>query len=348
MTTLHRRLAGSLGALLCTSVLVAAPAAAQSLDQVWKGDKLRVVSGFGSGSGYTVWARMLGPHWARNLPGQPTVIVQSMVGAGGLLAANHMYTVAPKDGREIAAVAREAPALSIIGKAGANYDATRFAWLGSPTSESNICVLSRSVPFERVEDLFSREIVLGTDGVGSGMHIFPMALNAVLGTRFKTVDGYADSGLVLLAIDRGEVQGACQSVETLSRARGAQLKSGELRVVLQGGLAPHPAFPGVPFVLDLARTDEQRQTLHFLYSSQAFGRPFLAPPGTPADRVAALRSAFDATMKDPAFLDEVAKAKMELSPITGSEMQAMVERLAATPKPIVEKAKALLDPPRAK
>ena len=337
-------------ALLAASTwLVAASAChAQSVEQVYKGQTLKVVSGFGPGSGYTVWARLLAPHWARNLPGQPTALVQSMVGAGGLLVANHMYAAAPKDGREIAAVAREMPALSIIGKAGANYDATQFNWLGSPTSESNICVLARSVPYERVEDLFSREIVLGTDGIGSGMHIFPMALNAVLGTRFKVVDGYSDSGVVLLAIDRGEVQGACQSVETLRRARGPQLASGELRVVLQGGLKPHPAFPGVPFVLDLARTEEQRQTLAFLYNSQAFGRPYLAPPGTPPERVAALRAAFDATMGDAAFVDEAAKSKLELSPISGTDMQTMVTRLAGTPQPIIEKVKRLLDPPGAK
>ena len=321
---------------------------AQSVEQVYKGQTLKVVSGFGPGSGYTVWARLVAPHWARNVPGHPTALVQSMVGAGGLLVANHMYAAAPKDGREIAAVAREMAALSIIGMAGANYDATKFNWLGSPTSESNICVLARSVPYERLEDLFSREIVLGTDGVGSGMHIFPMALNAVLGTRFKVVDGYSDSGVVLLAIDRGEVQGACQSVETLSRARGPQLKSGELRVVLQGGLKPHPAFPNVPFVIDLAKTEEQRQTLAFLYTSQAFGRPYLAPPGTPPERVAALRAAFDATMIDPAFLDEAAKGKLELSPISGADMQAMVTRLAGSPQPVIEHVKRLLGPPGVK
>lgn len=324
------------------------PAGAQSVEQVWKGEKLRIVSGFGPGSGYTAWARLLGPHWARHIPGEPTVVVQSMVGAGGLLAANYMYTAAPKDGREIAAVAREAPALSIIGKSGANYDATRFNWLGSPTSESNICVLARSVPFERVEDLFQREIVLGTDGVGSGMHIFPTALNAVLGTKFKLVDGYSDSGVVLLAIERGEVHGACQSVETLTRARGAALKSGELRVVLQGGLNPHPAFPDVPFVLDLARSDEQRQTLQFLYASQAFGRPYLAPPGTPPERVAALRRAFDLAVRDKAFADEATKAKLEVSPITGPEMEAMVARLAASPAPVIARVRSLLQPAGAK
>ncbi len=331
---------GFIGAALLgasTWLVAAAAGHAQSIEQIYKGQTLKVVSGFGPGSGYTVWARLLAPHWARNLPGQPTSLVQSMVGAGGLLVANHMYAAALKDGREVGAVAREMPALSIIGKAGANYDATKFNWLGSPTAESNICVLSRSAPYERLEDLFSHEIVLGTDGVGSGMHIFPMALNAVLGTRFKVVDGYSDSGVVLLAIERGEVQGACQSVETLSRARGQQLKSGELRVVLQGGLKPHPAFPNVPFVLDLAKTEEQRQTLAFLYTSQAFGRPYLAPPGTPPERVSALRASFDATMTDRAFIDEATNAKLELSPFSGSDMQAMVTRLAGFPQPIIEK-----------
>lgn len=269
-----------------------------------------------------------------------------MDGAGGLLAANYMYSVAPKDGREIATVARETPTLSMMNAAGVKYDSLKFNWLGTPTSETNICIAAEDAPVKSAADLYKTELILGTDGVGSGMHIFPAALDTLLGMKFKTIDGYKDTGVILMAIDRGEVQGSCQSAETLMRARGDAIRSGKLRVLLQAGLKPNPAFPDAPFVIDLAKTEQEKQALRFLYSSLTFGRPYLAPPGVPAERVAALRKAFSDTFADPDFIAEAKTQGYELNPISGEDMTALIEELGRTPKPIIDRVAGLIAPPK--
>jgi tripartite-type tricarboxylate transporter receptor subunit TctC len=314
----------------------------------YQGGQLKVISGFGPASGYSFWAHLVGMHLVQHLPGGPSAVVQNMIGASGLKLADYMYTAAPKDGREIGAVARELPAIGLFRSSTAMFDVTKFGWLGSPTSDSNICVVSRSSPAATAADLFSKEITVGTDGAGSGMHIFPVALNMILGTRFKVIDGYSASGEVLLAIDRGELDGACQSVETLMRTRGDALKSGALRVLLQGGVKPNPQFANVPFVLDLAKTVEQREALEFLYAGQAFGRPYLTPPGLPAERLSELRRAFGDTMRDRTFLDEVSRQGLEVSPISGEDMQAMIVKLAAMPLEVISKVSALMAPSQSK
>lgn len=321
-------------------------ARAESVADFYKGSTMKLMSSSGNSSGYTVWARLIAETLPRHLPGAPTIVVQSMMGAGGLLLTNYMYNVAPKDGSMIAAVPREAPGLSLMHGDGVKYDSLKFNWLGSPTGETNICVASSSSPFRSIQDLYKSPLIVGTTGAGTGMHIFPVALDALLGLKFKTIDGYKDTGLILMAIDRGEIQGSCQSAETLMRSRGEDIRSGKWRVLLQAGLKPNPDFPNVPFVLDLAKTDEQRQALRLLYSGQAIGRPYLAPPGVPADRVKALRKAFADTFADPEFLSEVKKQGYEMDPVSGDEMMAVLRELAKTPKPIMDRVSALVRPPK--
>jgi tripartite-type tricarboxylate transporter receptor subunit TctC len=255
-----------------------------------------------------------------------------------------MYTVASRDGREIAALSREGPGLSLMGAPGVRYDSLKFNWLGSPTSETNVCFVDRDAPVRSVEDLRSREIVLGTDGAGSGMHIYPTALNALINTKFKIIDGYTETGTVLLAIDRGEIQGACLSAASIFQARGDALRSGRLRLILQGGLAPDPRFPTVPFVLDLAASDDARQALRFVYASETFGRPYVAPPGVPAERVAALRQAFADTYADADFRADAARQGFDVRPISGPDMTTLIAEMAQTPKPIIERVAALMRP----
>jgi tripartite-type tricarboxylate transporter receptor subunit TctC len=329
----------------CALLCVGTPAYAQTdaaVESLYKGSQIRLISEAGPGSGYTAWARLIGQYLGRHLPGQPSVVVQSMGGAGGLIASNYMYSVASRDGREIAALSREAPALSLMGAPGVRYDALKFNWLGSPTSETNVCFVAKDAPVRTLQDLRSKELVLGTDGAGSGMHIYPAALNALVNTRLRTIDGYPDTGGVLLAIDRGEVQGACISAATAFQARGDAFRSGQLRLILQGALAPDPRFPNVPFVLDLATNDEQRQALRFLYSEEAFGRPYVAPPGVPAERVAALRKSFSDTFADAQFLADAARQGFDMRPISGAEMTALIEEMARTPKPIIERVAAFM------
>jgi tripartite-type tricarboxylate transporter receptor subunit TctC len=315
-----------------------------AIESFYKGSQIRLISEAGPSSGYTAWARLIGQYLPRHLPGKPSVVVQSMIGAGGLVASNHMYTVASRDGREIAALSREAPSLSVMGSPGVRYDSLKFNWLGSPTSETNICFVNNDAPAHSLQDLRTRETVLGTDGVGSGMHIYPTALNALVNTRFKIIDGYAETGGVLLAIDRGEIHGACLSSATVFQSRGDAVRAGRLRVILQGGAAPDPRFPDVPFVLDLAATDDERAALRFLYASEGFGRPYVAPPGVPAERVAALRKAFSDTFADAEFVADATRQGFDVRPIPGAEMMALVDAMARTPKPIIDRVAALMHP----
>lgn len=331
--------------LLAGLSLLAAPVHAQdAVEQFYKGRQLSLLASAGPGSGYTIWAHFIGEHIGRFIPGRPTVVVGAKPGAGGLIAANYLYTLARKDGTEIATLAREAPALALMGGPGVEYDALKFNWLGSPTIESNLCVVGKDTPIKSVDDLFTKETIVGSDGVGSGMHIFPAALNAILNTKFKPISAYSDSGVVMLALDRGEITGVCQSAGTLMERKAKEIKDGTLRVVLQGGLKPNPRFPGVPFVLDLAKNPERRQLLAFIYSGLTFGRPYAAPPGVPAERVAALRKAFMDMLKDPEFLAAAEKRGYEVDPISGEEMTSLIVDLAKTPKDVVARANEIMHP----
>jgi tripartite-type tricarboxylate transporter receptor subunit TctC len=330
--------------LAAAALFVAASTRAATVEEFYRGSTLKLISSAGAPSGYTIWARFIAQYLGKYIPGNPNIVVQSMEGAGGLIATNYMYNIAPKDGREIASVAREVAILSLMQAKGVKYDARQFSWLATPTSETNICVAAKDAEVKTATDLFTHQLIVGTDGVGSGMHLFPVGLNMVLGMKFKTIDGYADTGVVLLALDRGEVQGSCQSADTLMRSRGDAIRSGQLRIVLQAGLKPSPALPGVPFVFDLARNDDERQALRFLYAGLTFGRPYLAPPGVPAERVAALRKAFADTFADPDFLREAKVQGYDLNPISGEEMLRIVQDLAKTRQPTIDRIAALMEP----
>ena len=315
-----------------------------SVAEFYRCGQIRLVSANGPGSGYTLWARLIAQHLGKHLPGQPAVIVESMGGAGGMIAANWAYSVAPRDGKTILSVVRETAVLSVLHAKGVQFDAQKFAWLGSPTNETSVCVARVDAPWRTVDDAYTKEMLVGTDGVGSGLHIFPVALNSILGMKFKVIDGYSDSGAVLLAADRGEVDGSCQSAETMLHARGAQIASGAIRVILQAGLKRNPQFPDAPFVMDLARTPAQKQSLQFLYASMAFGRPFLAPPAVPADRVAALQDAFMQTFADPDFLAEAKKQGYTIDPVSGPQMKKLLDDVVATPPDVVKEVARLIDP----
>lgn len=335
-------------AVMLTAVLSATTslpsAAAESVEQFYGENTIKIHSSAGSASGYTLWARFIGAHIGRFIPGHPRVVTDSMPGAGGLIAANYIYALAPKDGTEIAAVARETAANALMKAPGVKYDALKLNWIGTPTSETHICVASKASPIHSLDDLYHKEFVVGSDGVGSGMHIFPMVLSSILGMKFKPISGYADSGEVLLAVDRGEIHGVCQSADTLTRARGQQLASGDWKVLFQGALKKNPQFPDAPLVLDLAKTDKQRQALKFLYSGQTFGRPYVTAPDVPVERVAALRKAFMDMVADPIFLAEAKKQHYTVSPVSGDEMTAMIKELADTPPDVIKLVSDGLNP----
>lgn len=322
-------------ALSLLATLGAQPACAQG--DYFAGKTVRMVIGLGAGGGYDLWARMVARHIGRHLPGNPTIIAQNMEGAGSFRAANHMQAVAPRDGTMIALIARDAPLGPITGNPGAQFDPVKFSWLGTPATETNVCVAHSRAAVKNIQDLMRTELLVGDNGPGTGTGTYPRALNALLGTKFKTVRGYKNSVDVQLAMERGEVEGYCESLESVLGKRPDWISSGTVNVLLQGGAAPHPSLQGVPFVPDLAKSDDDRTAIEFLYAGQGIGRPFFAPPGVPAPVLGMLREGFDRTMTDPEFVEEARRRKLTLQPLNGLQLEALIKKIYATPKPVVER-----------
>jgi len=327
--------------LILTALLAGVvPAAAQP--QPFAGKQVSMIIGFGPGGGYDAWGRVVARHIGKHLPGNPSVVPQNMPGAGSYVAASHLYNAAPKDGTAMGIIARDVALGPLTGAPGARFDATRFSWLGSATTEHNVCIANSSAAVKSVQDLRDKELVLGDTGPGTGTRSYPKVLNDLLGYRFKLVSGFRSSADVFLAMERREVDGICESLDSVINRRADWISQKKVTVLLQGGMAPHPSLPGVPFVLDLARDAEERQLLEFVYAGQGIGRPFVAPPDLPADRLKMLRAAFMATMKDPEFLADAGKSKLAVEPEDGEHLASLIAKIYATPKPIVERVGNLI------
>jgi tripartite-type tricarboxylate transporter receptor subunit TctC len=310
--------------------------------QPFAGKTVSMVIGFGPGGGYDLWGRTVGRHIGKHLPGHPSVVPQNMPGAGSYVAASHIYNAAPKDGTVMGIIARDAALGPLTGAPGARFDATKFSWLGSPATEHNVCIANAGAAVKSAQDLRDKELILGSTGPGTGTHSYPRVLNDLLSYRFKLVSGFRSSADVFLAMERGEVDGICESLDSIHNRRPDWIPEKKVTVLLQGGVTPHPSLPGVPFVLDLARNAEERQLLEFLYAGQGIGRPFVAPPDVPSDRLKMLRDAFSATMKDPEFLADAKKSKLEVEPEGGEHLAALIAKIYATPKMIVERVGNLI------
>lgn len=320
---------------------VAAPAAAQ--DNPFAGGKaLTMIIGFGAGGGYDLWARTIARHIGKHLPGNPGGVPQNMPGAGSYNAANHIYNLAPKDGTVMGIIARDAPLGPLTGHKGARFDPLKMSWIGTPTTETNVCIAMDAAKVKNVDDLYKNELIVGETGVGTGTRSYPKALSEILGLKFKLIAGFQSSTRVMLAMERGEVDGICQSYDSVVSDRPDWVKSGRINFIFQGGAAPNPTLKNVPFVVDLAKTEEQRQAIRFLYAGQAIGRPFVAPPDLPPARLKMLRDAFMATMRDKEFLAEAAKLKLDVDPTDGAGLEKIVRDIYATPKEIVQKVGDLI------
>ena len=330
-------LASAAGLVAALLMLGAAPVSAQSAAEPFAGKNVTMVIGFGTGGGYDLWGRTVARHIGKHLPGKPTVVPQNMPGAGSLLAANHIYNVAPKDGSVLGIIARDAALAEIAGLQGARFDATKLSWIGSPAVETNVCIAYNTAKVKTAKDLFNLELILGNTGPGTGTYTYPKALAGILGMKFKLISGFPSSSDVFLAMQRGEVEGICESYDSVVGKQPDWIKNGTVNVLFQAGAEPNPHLKDVPFVIDLARTEEEKQALRFLYAGQGIGRPFVAPPNLPPERLKMLRDAFNATMTDPDFIAEVAKLKLEVEPQTGEQLEKLIKEIYATPKPVVEK-----------
>ncbi len=245
-------IAASFAALAALACLEPAPARAQAGPSL-AGRNVQMLIGFGAGGGYDLWGRVVARHIGQHLPGNPTVVPQNMPGAGSFVAANNIYNLAPKDGSVMGIIARDAALGPITGAVGARFDPTRITWLGTPTTETNVCIANSTAKVKTLKDLYDKELIVGDTGVGTGTHSYPKALNALLGMKFKIIAGFPSSSDVFLAMERGEVDGICESLDSVSGKRPDWIPSKKVTILFQGGAAPNPELKDVPFVADLAR-----------------------------------------------------------------------------------------------
>jgi tripartite-type tricarboxylate transporter receptor subunit TctC len=317
--------------------------AQNSVADFYKGKQISIVVGSSAGGGYDTYARLLARHLGKHIPGNPVIVPSNMPGAASNIAAAYVYNVAPKDGTVIGAVQTAAVLDPLFAdKARLKHDSSKFIYLGSATVDYYVCVIRADAAVKDFKDAQTREVIMGASQPGTSTRDFPALLNNAAGAKFRIVSGYPGTREITLAIEKGEVQGVCGfSWSSLSVQHPDWLKSGFIRVLVQENDKGHPDVNrmGVPHATDFAKTPQDRAIMDLIYSSEIFGRPYVMPPGVPADRVAALRKAFIDTLRDPELLAEGQKAGLDLNPISGEELQSIAAKMYATPADVVERAK---------
>ena len=326
-----------------TVLLGASPAVAQAPAEFYKGKTIELDIGLSVGGGYDAYARMLARTMGKYIPGNPAIVPRNLEGAGSMRLANHLYNTAPKDGLSFGTINRGTGFEPLLGNKGAQFDATKFNWIGSTNNEVSVCVAWHTSGIATFEDARARELVVGASGPSADSYQFPKIANAVLGTKFKIVTGYPGGNDIDLAMERGEVAGRCSwSWTSVKGLHQSWLDRKTINILYQMGLSKHRDLADVPLIIDLARTDEERAILKLIFARQVMAWPFLAPPGTPGERVDVLRKAFMQTMQDKDFLAEADKAGLEITPVAGEDIQKLVEQTYATPPGIVRKAAEIL------
>jgi tripartite-type tricarboxylate transporter receptor subunit TctC len=298
-----------------------------------------------AGGGIDLYARLFARHFGRHVAGKPNVTVQVMPGAGGIRAANFLAEQAPRDGTAIATFASGPILEPLIGARNPGYDMSSFTWLGAMNKDFGLCIAWGTTPFKTIDDVRRQQMVVAGTGAGSETDTWPIVLNDVLGTKFKLVTGYLGSQETILAIERGEAHGRCVfSLSALKIAKPDWLRDKKINVLVLTALAGSADFPGVPAVVDLVSKPQDRQLLELMVGPGAMARSFAAPPALPAGKATLLRRAFDATLQDAEFRAEAARMQADLAATTGEEVQALVARIYATPRPVIERVKKLLAP----
>ncbi len=333
---------GVRAATLAAMLLLSQAAPAQGADAFFKGKTINVYIGFGPGGTYDYYGRLVARFIGRHLPGEPTVVAQSMPGSGGLRAANFLFAAAPKDGTALGVVPQTAALEDALRSPGAQYKAAEFNWIGRMTAILEVHFTWKTSKGKTIEDARAHEIPVAGTGAGSPSEGYPRLLNAFAGTKFKIISGYPSSTAGMLAMERGEVDGALTSWNTLKRTKQQWLQNRDLNVLVQYGSERHPELREIPTVLEIAKTAEGRAALAFYIGGAELGRSLAAPPGLPAERVKMLRAAFDAMLKDRDFLAEIKKSGQEFYPASGEQVQKLIAATANAPRNVVELTEATL------
>jgi tripartite-type tricarboxylate transporter receptor subunit TctC len=311
---------------LVASVIAAASASAEtSIANFYKNKNIDVYIGFSVGGVYDINARLLSRHMGRYIPGNPTLVPRQMTGAGSFTLANWLYQAASKDGATIGTFARGIAFNPLIGEPAGAIDAAKFNWIGSTNDEVSVCVSRRESGVTRFEQMFERELVVGSGGASADDDQLPRLINAVMGTKFRIVRGFPGGNEIKLAMLRGEVSGRCGwSWSSVKATEAEWLREGSISMLAQLSLRKHPDLPDTPLITDFAKTDEARQIFRVALARQVMAWPFAAPPGTPVERVAALRQAFDKTLRDREYLAEAERLNLEITPVSGERIQSLI------------------------
>jgi tripartite-type tricarboxylate transporter receptor subunit TctC len=329
---------------LVAAVVATAAARAQSPAEFYKGKRLTLITSASVGGGYDQYARLLAKHMPRFIPGNPSIVVQNMVGADGIRAANFLYNVAAQDGTAIGGISRNNGLAKFydVNNVQAQFDARKFHWLGSPQQEIGLFVLRTRNGATSIDDLKSVEVVVSSTARNSPTSIYARMLNALYGTKIKIVEGYPGSQEALLAVERHEVDGHVSGGSSAAfRARIAPWLKSDAKVILQMGMSRDPAFADIPTAIEIMPTAEGKQLFEIAFAEQVMGRPFVLPPGVPADRVQVLRAAFDAAVKDKALLEEAKAQNMEIDPVTGAAINALLDRVYGAPPALAERLREM-------
>jgi len=335
------RLAARLAIALCPLLASALAPAPVRADDFYKNKQIRLIVGFPAGNDYDLGARFLVKYLPKYIPGQPTIIVQNLPQAASIAAANYLYAQAPRDGTVFGTFSRNVVNEALTGQPNVEVDPHKFIWLGATSVPARVCVRWFNAPVKTPADLFTQEFIVGAAGAGSSLAILPTVLNHVLGTKFRIVEGYQGLGDAMLAVERGELQGACASYGQF-RVNEQLFHDGKLTYLLRAEESPIPQIPDVPSIFDYAKTEEQRQLMRFVFSSTVFGRPYVFPPDVPKDRVDILRKAIADAAHDPDLIAEAASIKLDMSYTAPEQLEQLVASLYATPPAVIATVKALL------
>jgi tripartite-type tricarboxylate transporter receptor subunit TctC len=303
-----------------------------------------MVVGYSPGASYDIYMRNFARHLGKHLPGNPNVVAQNMAGAGSLRSANFLFNTAPKDGTTLGVFARGLAMQPLIDNTGIQYDPLKFNWIGSLSSDVSLVLSWHTRPFKSIEDLREREMVVAGTGSGADSVIFPYILNGVLGTKLKVVTGYPGAADFLLAVERQEADGtAGVSWSGLNAAKPEWIANKRINVIVQLGLKKHPGMNPAPLVMEYAKNPSDRGVLELIFSRQDMAYPVVAPPGVPPERVAVLRKAFEAVLRDPDYLADAKKQYLEADFMRGEEIEALIKRVMASPPDVIERARKAIE-----
>ena len=334
---LRRALTSLFVALLCPVM-----AGAQPAGDFYKGKQITMLIASVAGGGYDTYARALARHMSKHIPGNPVIVPKNVPGAAGLTGASSLYNNATPDGLTFAAFTNGIGLDPLFKKYPGRFEPLKFAWMGSIGKLMNVCITWHTSPVKTIQQAHRQQVIVSASAATSNSVMMPKIANALLGTKFKVVAGYADPD-VTLAMERGEVEGVCGlSYTTLKATHPDWFRDHKINLLLQIGLTKFPDIPDVPSALDLVSDPGIKRVLELILTRQEIGRPFAAPPGVPADRVVLLRQAFDATMKDPAFLADAKRLQMEVDPLTGAEVEALLRKAYSAPPDIIARAAPLI------